>query len=80
MINPEIFDITEAAQWIVLLTNKGFRSPADSSNPIYLTPQYGNKIDLKTSFPCKFYSFCLSYLYFSLIFVKYHVKFIVSYI
>ena len=53
MLHPEIFDITEAIQWIVLLTNKGFQSPADSSNPIYLTPQYGNEIDLKMSFPCK---------------------------
>ncbi|XP_065672459.1 uncharacterized protein LOC100211694 isoform X2 [Hydra vulgaris] len=50
-VQPDIFDITEVSQWVMLMTNKGFRSPLDQSNPIYLTPQYGNEIDLKLSFP-----------------------------
>ncbi|XP_065672427.1 uncharacterized protein LOC100210004 isoform X4 [Hydra vulgaris] len=50
-IQPDIFDITEVSRWVMLMTNKGFRSPLDQSNPIYLTPQYGNEINLRLSFP-----------------------------
>ncbi|XP_047140685.1 uncharacterized protein LOC100210004 isoform X2 [Hydra vulgaris] len=48
---PDMFDIAEVSQSVMLMTNKGFRSPLDQSNPIYLTPQYGNEINLKESFP-----------------------------
>ncbi|XP_047129806.1 uncharacterized protein LOC100210255 isoform X1 [Hydra vulgaris] len=51
MLDSQIFDILEIRQCLMLLTNKGFQSPFDSTNPIYFGREYNNDIDLQDSFP-----------------------------
>ena len=50
-MDAELFQLSELKEYLVILTNKGFKQPTKDN--VYVTKEYGNEVGLQENFPGK---------------------------